>query len=99
MEFLIDVSPSAAEQLDALTARERATLLDMIDIQLRYQPTFESRNRKPLDPNELASWELRVGDLRVFYDVQTDPKPVIWVRAVGRKVHNRLLIGGKEFEL
>jgi hypothetical protein len=60
-EFKIDVSPDAVEHLEALSARERSTLLDRMDRALRRQPTFEHRNRKPLDPNDLASWELRVG--------------------------------------
>ena len=99
MEFTIDVSPDAQEQLDEFTARERRSLLDAIDLQLRHQPLVRTRNRKPLDPNDFATWELRVGGLRVFYDVETEPEPVVWIRALGRKVRNRLFIGGKEIEL
>jgi mRNA-degrading endonuclease RelE of RelBE toxin-antitoxin system len=46
----------------------------------------------------LASWELRVGDYRVFYDVSLESGTVIIV-AVGRKDHNRLWIGGEEIDL
>jgi mRNA-degrading endonuclease RelE of RelBE toxin-antitoxin system len=99
MEFTIDLSPDAQSQLDAFTARLRRIVLDAIDDQLRYQPLVRTRNRKPLDPNDLATWELRVRELRVFYDVETEPKPMVWIRAIGRKVGNRLYIGGKEIKL
>jgi mRNA-degrading endonuclease RelE of RelBE toxin-antitoxin system len=65
-EFIIDLSPDAMEHLHDLTARDRRILLDKMDQSLRPEPTIENRNRKPLDPNDLANWELRVGDLRVF---------------------------------
>ena len=99
MEFTIDVSPDAQEQLDEFTARDRRKLLDAIDVQLRHQPLVRTRNRKPLDPNDLATWELRVGELRVFYDVETEPQPIVWIRAIGRKIRSRLYLGGKEIEL
>ena len=99
MEFFIDLSPDSQQQLDELTARERRILLDEIDVQLRYEPNVETRKRKPLDSNELATWELRVGDFRIFYDVETNPVQIVWIRAIGRKVRNKLFIGGKEIEL
>jgi hypothetical protein len=40
-----------------------------------------------------------MGDLRVYYDVEEEPEPKVLVRAVGPKERNRLLIGGKEFQL
>jgi mRNA-degrading endonuclease RelE of RelBE toxin-antitoxin system len=49
-------------------------------------------------PNQVAPWELRVGDFRVFYDVNVDDQ-VVTVVAVGHKAHNRLRIGGEEIEL
>ena len=55
MEFTIDLSPDAQEQLDEFSVRERRTLLDAIDVQLRHQPLVRTRNRKPLDPNDLAT--------------------------------------------
>jgi mRNA-degrading endonuclease RelE of RelBE toxin-antitoxin system len=99
MEFAIDLSPDAQSHLDDFTARERRTVLDAIDVRLRHEPLVWTRNRKPLDPNDLATWELRVGQLRVFYDVETEPQPIVWIRAIGRKIGNRLYLGGKELEL
>ncbi len=64
-----------------------------------HEPLTETRNRKPLRPNPVAPWELRVGDLRVFYEVAADEPNVVRVLAVGRKRGNTLLIAGKEIEL
>jgi hypothetical protein len=52
--------------LAVLSAAERARLFDTIGRQLGQQPLIETRNRKPLRPNPIAPWELRVGPLRVF---------------------------------
>jgi hypothetical protein len=57
------------------------------------------RNRKLLRANPVAPWELRIGDLRVYFDVAEEPSPVVTVRAVGVKVRNRVLIGGQEVDL
>ena len=50
-------------------------------------------------PNPLAPWELRVGELRVYYDVQETPIQKVMVLAVGIKRRNRVVIGGEEVEL
>jgi len=50
-------------------------------------------------PNRLATWELRIGDLRVYYEIGEDQENVVTIVAVGVKHRNRVLIGGKEIEL
>lgn len=50
-------------------------------------------------PNPLAPWELRVGELRVYYDVEEQPERLVVVLAIGVKDRNRVMIGGEEFEL
>ncbi len=53
-------------------------------------------------PNPLAPWELRIGNLRVYYDVEEigdRDEPVVFIRAVGVKTRNSLRIGGEEIEL
>jgi mRNA-degrading endonuclease RelE of RelBE toxin-antitoxin system len=72
--------------------------IEAIEIQLTHQPDLPTQHRKKLEDNALAPWELRVGDFRVFYDVISD-RGIVVVVAVGRKDHNRLRIGGKEFDL
>jgi len=59
----------------------------------------ETRNRKPMRPNPLAPWELRVERLRVYYDVQDEPERIAQVRAVGVKRRHLVRIGGEVIEL
>jgi mRNA-degrading endonuclease RelE of RelBE toxin-antitoxin system len=99
MPFRIEYDPATEEHLAALTARQAAIVLETIPRQLTHQPTVVTRNRKPLRPNPLAPWELRIGDLRVYYDVQDEPESVVTIRAVGVKDRNRLRIAGWEFPL
>jgi hypothetical protein len=82
-----------------LTARQKAIVLDGVDDQLMYQPTVETKNRKPMRPNPVAPWELRIGNLRVYYDVEEDPEPLVYIRAVGVKEGNRVRIGREVIDL
>ena len=70
-----------------------------VDKQLVHEPAVETRNRKPMRPNPVAPWELRIGNLRVYYDVEEEPEPVVYVRAVGVKQRNRVRIGKEVIEL
>jgi mRNA-degrading endonuclease RelE of RelBE toxin-antitoxin system len=98
MAFAIELSPVAREHLKAFRKRDQQILVDAMTTQLTHQPNRPTRNRKQLQPNSLAPWELRVGTFRVFYDVNTDAERVIVV-AVGQKSRNILRIGGEEIQL
>jgi len=88
--FTIEYSEMAANHLAELRAFDRKQILGQIDSQLIHQPTAETRNRKKLiglrPPWKHVEpvWELRVGDYRVFYDVNEQAAWVI-IRAVRRK--------------
>ena len=99
MPYRVEYSPDAKNHLKALTARERAIVTDVVDQQLAYQPTVETRNRRPMRPNPFAPWELRVGVLRVYYDVMQEPDAVVFIRAVGIKVRHRVYIGKEAVRL
>lgn len=99
MAYSVEFAESVKEQLQALPARQRALLLDSIEQQLMHEPLTETRNRKPLRPNPIAPWELRVGNLRVFYDVVAEEPNVVRVLAIGEKKGNKLFIAGKEVQL
>ena len=99
MPYEIEYSPDSEEHLRTLTARQRAVLLDSVDEQLAHQSKVETRNRKLMRPNPLAPWELRIGNLRVYYDVEDDPEPVVFIRAIGVKERNRVRIGRKVMDL
>jgi mRNA interferase RelE/StbE len=98
VEYAVRLAEWAEEHLEDLSAREQAIILDAIMVQLRYEPTKETRNRKPLRPNPVAPWELRVGPLRVFYEVDTGTN-VVTVLAIGVKRGNQLFIAGEEIQL
>jgi mRNA-degrading endonuclease RelE of RelBE toxin-antitoxin system len=108
--YRIEYTPQALEHLRRFSTRDQRNVVNSVDRQLQQEPLVSTRNRKPLRPNELASWELRVGHLRVFYDVLTpdtddrlDNQPTgestVSILAIGIKKGNRLLIGGEEIEL
>lgn len=96
--FDIRFSEDALLDLDALKKSQRVAAVKAAESQLQQDPLTASRHRKQLRENPISSWEMRVGDLRVFYDVDV-PNKVVLVKAVGVKEHNRLFIRGKEFEL
>ncbi len=99
MAFEIEYSPDAEDHLLALTARQRSMIFDEIEKQLLHEADVETRNRKPMRPNPVAPWELRIGDLRVYYDIEGEPIAKVLVRAVGVKIRNIVKIGGKEIPL
>lgn len=99
MLYQIEYSPDAEDHLRVLTARQQAIVLDAIDEQLTHQPTVKTKNRKLMRPNPMATWELRIGDLRVYYDAEDKPRPMIYVRAVGLKERDQVRIGGEVIEL
>ena len=82
-----------------LTTRQQTIVLDAVDRQLLNQPNVETRNRKPMRPNPVAPWELRIGNLRVYYEVNDDPEPAVVVLAVGIKDRDRVRIGGETVKL
>ena len=96
MRYEFEFAEAVKAHLAALTARERVTVLNAIERQLTNEPVKESRNRKPLRPNPIAPWELRVGELRVFYEVA---ERVVHILAVGTKKRNLVRIGEQEFQL
>jgi mRNA-degrading endonuclease RelE of RelBE toxin-antitoxin system len=96
--FQIDFTPAAIEDLRSFRKHDQQQIIRGIEAQLRHQPTEQSRNRKRLRPNQLAEWETRIGDFRVFYDVDTDYE-VVKIEAVGYKQGSKLFVHGEEYEL
>ena len=99
MPYEIQFARSALRQLDALSANERALLVEQIETHLSHEPLVNSRNRKPLRPNPLAPRELRVGYLRAFYDVENDRVRVVNILAIGKKSGDKLYIDDQEIEI
>jgi mRNA-degrading endonuclease RelE of RelBE toxin-antitoxin system len=96
--FSVGFTESAQDDLRSLAKAEQVAVLDAVQQHLSTEPLKATRNKKPLRPNALGQWELRVGVVRVFYDVDESANEVK-VKAVGRKEHNKLFIRGKEHTL
>jgi len=99
LRYNIEFSPDAEDHLRALTARNRVIVLDSVDKQLSYQATVETKHRKLMRPNLLAPWMLRIGNLRVYYDVEEEPQPIVCIIAIGIKERNQVRIGSEVIEL
>lgn len=90
MAYNILVHELAAEEMESLRTFDRRRVITEIREQLTEEPTVPTRRRKclvnlsPAFEHELPVWELRVGDFRVFYDVNGDEQ-CVHIRAVRRK--------------
>lgn len=70
MPFAIILAPEAVEDLNSLKANLRAPTREAIETHLRHEPTKTSRSRiRRLRGLDRPQYRLRVGDVRVFYDV------------------------------
>jgi mRNA interferase RelE/StbE len=68
--FRIVVRPHAAAQIRRVRRVDAVAILDAIETHLRHEPERLSRSRiKRLRGSEAATYRLRIGDYRVFYDV------------------------------
>ena len=83
----------------ALSARQRRIALNAVDVQLSTEPESATRNRKPMRLNSIASWELRVGNIRVYYEIGRLDRRMVNILAVGVKERNKARIGKEEVEL
>jgi mRNA-degrading endonuclease RelE of RelBE toxin-antitoxin system len=80
--FEVIVEETAGEDLDELRTFDRRVIEGALDEQLSNDPLVPTRNRKPLDSfvpeweHVQPIWQLRVGDFRVFYDVDETAQTV-----------------------
>jgi mRNA-degrading endonuclease RelE of RelBE toxin-antitoxin system len=99
LNFEIVFSPEAEDHLRTLKKNQQVAVLETIERQLCHQAIVETRNRKPMRPNPLATWELRIGKIRVYYEVEEEPSPTVHIRAVGIKVGNKVFIANEQVDL
>jgi mRNA-degrading endonuclease RelE of RelBE toxin-antitoxin system len=70
MRYEILLAPQAVEDLKRLRAGIRSEVKDALESHLRHQPQKESRSRiKRLKGISRPQYRLRVGEVRIFYDV------------------------------
>lgn len=94
--FQIELDPEAREDLRCFRKNERVRIQDEMEAQLLHQPAVPTRKRKHLRPGHLSEWELRLGTVRVFYDVDVAAS-LVKIMAVGYKERDRLFFRGKEY--
>jgi mRNA-degrading endonuclease RelE of RelBE toxin-antitoxin system len=88
------------KHLESIDAKYESLIRQNIEEQLRFEPSVETKNRKPLrQPAPLAAqWEIRFGPnnrFRVLYDIDEEHRAVQIV-AIGEKERERLFVGGEE---
>ena len=82
MPFAIILAPEAAEDFRRLTANARATVRAALETHLRHEPAKTSRSRiKRLRGLRRPQYRLRVGEIRVFYDVSDTTVEVLAIVA------------------
>jgi mRNA interferase RelE/StbE len=70
MPFTIVLAPEAVEDLGRLKATVRSAVKQALETHLRHEPQKTSRSRiKRLRGLSRPQYRLRVGEVRVFYDV------------------------------
>jgi hypothetical protein len=89
----------------SVSSPDRASDADLLwnSSQLAFEPTTETRNRKPLKRPVvfMATWEIRFGPqnrFRAYYDVDLE-QAIVAILAIGRKYRHRVVIGGEEIQL
>jgi mRNA interferase RelE/StbE len=80
MPFAIVLAPEAVEDLGRLKAAVRSNVKSAMETHLRHRPEKTSRSRiKRLRGLSRPQYRLRVGDIRVFYDVADEVVEVLAV--------------------
>lgn len=97
-KYTIGFTQNALEDLAWFKKNEQNEIRDGIYENLEHEPAMEARHRKRLRPNETAEWELRLGNFRVFYDVDEAVR-IVAIEAVAEKKGNQLFFQGEEREL
>ena len=94
MAFEIEVTEQAEGDLDRIRRFYRNQILDAIERNLRHRPQRVSRTRiKRLRSVDSPGYRLRVGDFRIFYDVNEVEGRVIILRVVSKEEALRYLEG------
>jgi mRNA interferase RelE/StbE len=80
MPYEIKYSDEAVEQLKRLRAVDRSLVLDQVEQVLRVNATLESKARvRRLRQPAPTEYRLRVGEIRVYYDVSPETVHIIQI--------------------
>ena len=80
MNYEVVLAPEAAKAYRSLPAYRRAEVRDALERHLRHEPTRVSKSRiKRLRGSSQPQYRLRVGEVRVFYDVTREAVEVLTI--------------------
>src|SRR2546426_9389539 len=99
MPYTIKYTPEADADLRYEGRQIEAAIRRAAPRYLADQPTPSAGKRKEMDANPTgAPWALRLGELRVYYDVE-EAERIVRVLRIGRKVRERVFIRGTETDM
>ncbi len=96
--YKINFSDDAKEDFRYFKKAKQKIILDEVEKHLLYQPSVETRKRRKLRENPLSTFEFKINEIRVLYDVLEQVQTVDIV-AIGWKKHNDLYIRGDLIKL
>ncbi len=101
--FTLVYDPEVSGHFRTIERKYHSLIRAAIEEQLRYEPTIETENRKPLKRPVTfgATWELRVSPnnrFRVYYRIDEEAYEVS-ILAVGEKKREKVYFGGEEYPL
>jgi len=77
MRYGVVLAPQAVSAFRSLPAYRRAEVRDALERHLRHEPTRVSKSRIKLRGLSQPQYRLRVGEVRVFYDVTSEAVEVL----------------------
>ena len=84
MRYEVVLAPEAGRAFRSLPAHRRAEVRDALERHLRHEPTRVSKSRiKRLRGLSQPRYRLRVGEVRVFYDVTREAVEVLAIVTKG----------------
>jgi mRNA-degrading endonuclease RelE of RelBE toxin-antitoxin system len=96
MKYEILFAPEAVQDFKRLSARDRSIVKEVIEKHLRHEPQRISKSRiKKLRGMSRPQYRLRVGEIRVFYDIVEQrvevlaivpkSKAAVWLEELGEE--------------
>jgi mRNA-degrading endonuclease RelE of RelBE toxin-antitoxin system len=94
MQYRISLTESAKGDIAYFEVHEQRIIVVGIIAHLKVDAEVRTRKKKPLRPNPVAPWELRLDRYRVFYSIEAEG--TVKIVAVG---YNDLFIRGRKVQL
>ncbi len=97
MKYQIEIKPGAQQDLSYYSSYIQKIIVKAIEKHLQYDANIQTKKRKEFRENPIAAWELRIGEYRVFYEIEGSNK--VNVLAIGHKENHVLFIRNEEVKL